>query len=174
MVTTKRNPSTRSSVKNNHSSHSPFNDDDDDEEKDSKERHGKNIRNLLGNGSVTGNGVPAGMNITQNEHSNNYKNTNSSYYRFDDSWNNGDNKRNGGLKYYPEVNDGGFDPDIIPIKTTNMGNDGDGFKDDLKQILLPIDVIDSNISLQPFQSHQYKVGDEDNNTNTVSSGTQLN
>ena len=55
-----------------------------------------------------------------------------------------------------------------------MGNDGDGFNDDLKQMLLPIDVIDSNISPQPFQSHQYKVEDEDNNTNTVSSGTQLN
>ena len=172
MVTTKRSPSTRSVAKNNNSSHSPFNDDD---EEDSKARHGKDIRNSLSNGSVTGNGVLANMNIIQNEHGNNHKNNNLSHYHFEDIWTNGDNKRNGGLKYSPKDETDGFEPDIIPIKTKNMGNNDTGLNDDLKHLLRPIDpslLHPSNESPQPFQSHKYNQEDDDNNTNTISSGIQ--
>ena len=148
VVTTRRSPSARSLAKSNNSSNSPFNDDD---EEDRKARYFKDIRNDTNCNNLAGNGDIPSMNISQNENSNQYTNTNLSCHSYNESW---VKRRNGGLKYCPDTENESLEPDIIPIKTQNCTTS-----------LLPPD-----LSSKPFTCHDFKGEDEEIFSNTTSSG----
>ena len=164
VVTTKRSSFAKSPTKSNNSSHSPFN---DDEEEDGKTRYAKDIKNRLSSDNVVGNGDMKNMNGSQNEYDNTSKNTALRCHDYNETWK---ERRNGGLKYRPEVENDCFDPDIIPIKTKNISCDHTDVKDTFEELSLPTCPVSSfppHMSSKSFIGDRYK---DDEDTNTLSSG----